>query len=72
MYRIVNPTIAMFQEDGGYVARTVAAGTIIEVPGGTMEGDRLQDVVWNGEKVMMFTQDLRSRAELVRGSDGGG
>jgi len=65
VYRIKDPTIAMFQEDGVYVARTVASGTVIEVCSGPLNGDRLLEVVWDGRKVMMFTQDLRSRAELI-------
>ena len=64
-YRINDPTIAMFQEKGGYTARTVASGTVVEVGDGPMEGDKLVDVVWDGRNVMMFTQDLRSRAERV-------
>jgi hypothetical protein len=64
-YRISDPTIAMFQEKGGYVARTVAVGTVVEVSNGPIDGDRLVDVVWDGRDVMMFTQDLRSRAERI-------
>ena len=29
------------------------------------DGDRLVDVTWDGKKVMMFTQHLRSRAEAI-------
>jgi hypothetical protein len=64
-YRISEPTIAMFQEDGVYVARTVASGTLVEVCNGPIDGDRLLDVIWCGRNVMMFTQDLRSRAERI-------
>ena len=64
-YRISDPTIAMFLQEGGYVARTVPSGTIVEVCNEVLEGDRLVDAVWDGRKVMMFTQDLRSRARPV-------
>ncbi len=64
-YRVNDPTIAMFQEEGRYVARTVASGTVVEVSDGPLDGDRLVDVIWDGRNVMMFTQDLRSRAERI-------
>jgi hypothetical protein len=64
-YRINDPTIAMFLEEGRYIARTVASGTVVEVCNATIDGDRLVDVSWNGREVMMFTQDLRSRAERI-------
>jgi hypothetical protein len=55
----------MFQEGGVYVARTVASGAVIEVCNGPIDGDRLVDVIWDGRNVMMFTQDLRSRAQRI-------
>jgi len=64
-YRIKDPTIAMFEEGGVHAARTVAAGMIVEVHNGAIDGDKLVEVMWNGRKVMMFTQDLRSRAEQL-------
>ena len=63
-YRINNPTIALFHEDGRHVAHEVPAGAFITVSDGTVfDGERLVDATWEGRKVMMFTQDLRSRAE---------
>jgi hypothetical protein len=64
-YRINDPTIAMFQNEGGYVARTIASGTVVDVCNEGIDGDRLVDVVWDGRNIMMFTQDLRSRAERI-------
>jgi hypothetical protein len=63
LYRIKEPTIALFHEDGRHVAHTVPAGTFIHVDSAAFDGDKLVDVTWGGKKVMMFTQDLRSRAE---------
>jgi hypothetical protein len=63
-YRVKDSTIAMFQEGGVHVARTVAAGAIVEFSG-PIDGDKLVDVTWEGRRVMMFTQDLRSRAERI-------
>ena len=54
-YRITDPTIALFEEDGRHVARTVPEGAIIRVDTSVLDGDRLTDVTWNNKKVMMFT-----------------
>ena len=64
-YRINSPTIALFHEDGRHVAHTVPAGAFINVDSAAFDGDKLVDVTWNGKKVMMFTQDLRSRSTAV-------
>jgi hypothetical protein len=64
-YRIKDSTIAMFSVDGVHVARTVAAGTVVELSSGRIDGDKLIEVTWEGRSAMMFTQDLRSRAEAV-------
>lgn len=64
-FRITHPTIALFHEDGRHVAHTVPEGAVIRVDSAAFDGDRLVDVTWDGKKVMMFTQDLRSRAEAV-------
>ena len=64
-YRINDPTIAMFLEEGRYVAHTIASGTLVDVCNDVIDGDRLVDVIWNGRQAMMFTEDLRSRAEPV-------
>jgi len=67
-YRINNPTIALFEQDGRHVADTVPAGAIIEISRVALDGDKLLEVVWNGRPVLMFTQDLRKRAEPAKGN----
>jgi hypothetical protein len=64
-YHINDPTIAMFQQNGQYAACTVASGTVVDVVDGPIDGDKLVDVIWDGRDVMMFTQDLRSRADRI-------
>jgi hypothetical protein len=64
-YLINDSTIAMFHEEAGYVAHTIASGAVVDVCNDAIDGDGLVDVIWNGRKAMMFTQDLRSRAELI-------
>ncbi len=61
-YRITQPTIALFEQEGRHVARTVPAGAIIKIDSAAFDGNKLVDVTWDNNKVMMFTQDLRSRA----------
>jgi hypothetical protein len=64
-YRIIESTLAMVQFDGHHVALTIPAGSVIVLTGGPLDGNRLVDVTWNGEAMMMFTQDLRTRGELT-------
>jgi hypothetical protein len=54
-----------FHEDGRHVARTVPTGAIISVDSMAFDGNKLLDVTWDGKQVMMFAQDLRSRAEAT-------
>jgi hypothetical protein len=65
-YLIKNPIIALFPEDGRHVARTIPSGSFITVDSAAFDsGDGLVDVTSYGRRVMMFTEDLLSRAELV-------
>jgi hypothetical protein len=64
-YRITNPTIGVFLENGRHVAHMVPGGAEITIDSEDFAGDRLVEVTWDGRKVMMFAQDLRSRAEAV-------
>ena len=62
-YRITNPTLALLQKDGHHIAHTVPTGAFITVDSAAFDGDKLVNVTWDGKTVMMFTQDLRLRAE---------
>jgi hypothetical protein len=55
--------MAMFEEGGRHFPLHVPIDSIITIDG-TLDGDRLTNVVWDGKPVMMFTQDLRTRAVL--------
>ena len=37
---------------------------------GELDGNQLLDVIWEGKTLMMFTQDLRERGEVVDRADG--
>jgi hypothetical protein len=60
------PTIALFFEEGRQVAHTVPEGAVVRVAG--LDGDKLIEVVWEGQTILMFAQDIRSRGERVTGS----
>jgi|HubBroStandDraft_6_1064221.scaffolds.fasta_scaffold1219163_1 hypothetical protein len=65
-YRINSPTMAIFDTEGRLVADTVPEGAIIELDSRTLVGDRLIEILWDGKRGRMYTQDLRKRAESVR------
>ena len=64
-YRIKDPTIAMFHDDERGIARKISAGTIVEVPVRSLDGNKLVEVIWDGRQVLMFMQDLKTRAEEI-------
>jgi hypothetical protein len=64
-YRIKEPTIAMFRDEECGVARKISAGTIVEVPAGSTDHNKLVEVIWEGRQVLMFMQDLQTRAEVI-------
>jgi hypothetical protein len=66
-YRITDTTMAMFEEEGCHVAHVLPAGAIITIDDDDYDESGFVDVSWGDKKVMMFTQDLRMRAELVSG-----
>lgn len=66
-YQIKQPIIALCFEQVGHILELVPAGAFVTVDSTDFEGDRLVDVSWDGKKVMMLTQDLRSRADRVEG-----
>jgi hypothetical protein len=60
-YRLTAPVLAVFAVDGHHESATVPAGTIVDLDGKPFNGERLMDVVWDGRKVMMFTDELRAK-----------
>jgi len=62
-YRIVEPTIAMSDDTGRGVAYTIHVGSMVELQHGPLDGNKLVEVKWDGKSVLMFTQDLRQRAQ---------
>jgi len=64
-FRIKTPTLAIVEVNGQKTTMYVQTGEIITVVNGPLDGLRLVDVEWNGGEAMMFTIDLRERAELI-------
>jgi len=67
-YRIKTPTMAISAQDGTRATFMVPVNSIVSISEDPREGDRLIDVVWNGEPFLMFTQDVRQRCEPIEES----
>ena len=62
-FRLTRWAIAIAQRDSRNTAIVVPEGAIIEVLGGPFDGVRLMDVRYNGELIMMFTNDMEKYTE---------
>ncbi len=58
-YRLTAPVLAIFPVDGHHESATVPIGTVLDLDGKTFNASRLMDVLWDGRKVMMFTDELK-------------
>jgi hypothetical protein len=65
IFRITSPTLVLFLENGGHVARMISKGELVTINSETFNGNKLVEVLWEGRAVMMFTQDLRARCEKI-------
>jgi hypothetical protein len=60
-YRLARTTLALFQEEDGYVARPLEKDERIEFdPDELLKGLDLVEVLWQDELVLMFAADLMS------------
>jgi hypothetical protein len=57
--------MAIAERQGRHVAIMIPEGAIIEVIGGPFNGTRLMDVRYNGEMILMFTDDMKTHTELI-------
>ena len=64
-FRIVTPTIGIMSVNGRRTIVTLPKNANIEVVANLLDNQRMVDVLWKGYPLVMFTQDLRERAELV-------
>jgi hypothetical protein len=66
-FRLTREAMAIAQRNSRNVAITIPEGAIIEIIGGPFNGTRLMDVKYNDEMIMMFTDDMKTHTELVKG-----
>jgi hypothetical protein len=58
-------TLAILSENGGRIPVTVPQDSVVELPGGDIQSDRLVNVHWQGKVLTMFAQDIRERGKRV-------
>jgi hypothetical protein len=66
--RLTRHAMAIAQRDGRNVAIMIPQEAIIEVVGGPFNGIRLMDVRYEGEMVMMFTNDMQEHTKAIKGA----
>jgi hypothetical protein len=64
-YRLKTPVLVILNQDNTHIPITIPAGSIVEVVGGPINGDRVVDVSWEKTVVMMFTADIRAHGVPV-------
>ena len=64
-YRIVATTFAIGSMDGRQIHVQVPIGALVTLIHGPLDTNLLADVLWSETELMMFTRDLRQRAEPV-------
>ena len=65
-FRLTRYAMAIAQRDSRNVAIMVPEGAIIEVLNGPFDGVRLMDVRYEGELIMMFTNDMETHTEVIK------
>ncbi len=64
-FRMRTPTFAIMTQDGAKIPVIIPKGAEVQVIDGPLNGNRLVDVRWDGKTVMVFTNDIRDRGELL-------
>ena len=65
-FRLTRTAMAIAQRDSRNVAIMVPEGAIIELLNGPFDGVRLMDVRYDGEVIMMFTNDMENHTEVIK------
>jgi hypothetical protein len=67
VYQLHSPTLGILTEgDGRRIPITIPADGRVTVVRGDVLKDRLLDVIWDGQVIMVFAVDVQSRGEIVR------
>jgi len=64
-YRVRETALAILSIGGERVPVTLPINAILILVDGPLDGNRLVEVTWEGKTLMMFTQDMRDRCDLV-------
>ena len=67
--RLTRSAMAIAEREGRHVAIMIPQGATIEVIGGPFNGTRLMDVNYDGEMILMFTDDMKTHTELIQVAD---
>jgi hypothetical protein len=62
---LTRSAMAIALREERHVAIMIPEGAIIEVIGGPFNGTRLMDVRYEGEMILMFTDDMKTHTELI-------
>src|SRR5579871_6913786 len=69
-FRLTRWAVAIAQSDGRNSAMLIPEGAIIKVVAGPFDGTPLMDVRYDGEVIMMFTNDMEDHTELIKKRNG--
>jgi hypothetical protein len=64
--RLTRSAMAIALREERHVPIEIPEGAIIEVIDGPFNGTRLMDVRYEGELIMMFTDDMKTHTELIK------
>jgi hypothetical protein len=65
-FRLTRHAMAIALREGRHTAIMIPEGAIIELINGPFDGTRLMDVKYQGEMIMMFTDDMKNHTEPVK------
>jgi hypothetical protein len=65
-FRLTRTAMAIAQRNSRNTAIMIPEGAVIELLHGPFDGVRLMDVRYEGEIIMMFTNDMENHTQVVK------
>ena len=65
-FRLTRAAMAIALHEERHTAIMIPQGAIIELMNGPFDGTRLMDVRYEGEMIMMFTDDMETHTEAIQ------
>lgn len=65
-YRITAPSLAIVEDRGNRIVRRVPVGAFVSVESEKLDGNIFVHAIWDGNKVIMYTRDLKARTETPK------